>query len=123
MTIKYATYNALTGENVFHDTKEAALQDFWTQVVNYARSHWHNTAYTVVEQREDGSEVWYNDNNQEIESPKTAAEIEALFQYQEVPQQTSTNLTADDLRAQILFMESSLEALKVELANIESTQT
>ena len=80
MTIKYATYN-IDGKNTIHDTKEEALRVFWSSVVLFAKSHFNNTAYMVVEQNEDGSETWYNDNNQEIDKPLTEAEIEEILNF------------------------------------------
>jgi hypothetical protein len=67
MKIKYAVYDAITGENTLYDSKEQALEAFWAYVVALAKSHFNNSAYTVVEQYEDGTEKWFNDNNQEIE--------------------------------------------------------
>lgn len=78
--IKYATYNPFTGENTLHDSKELALQAFWSLLINHVKRMGLETAYTTVEILEDGSEKWYNDNNQEIERPRTATEIEALLQ-------------------------------------------
>lgn len=80
MTTKYAVFNPTTGENVLYDTKEEAIEVFWITVISIARSHLHNTSYMVVEQNEDGSETWFNDNNQEIERPRTAAEMLALLE-------------------------------------------
>lgn len=80
MTTKYAIYSAETGENVFFETKEEAIEAFWNFVIFIATNHFHNTAYMVVETNEDGTETWYNDNNQEIERPKTAAEMLALYE-------------------------------------------
>ena len=79
MIRKYAVYSAITGENIIYDTKEEALQAFWTNVVSFAKSHFHNTAYTIVQQNEDGSETWFNDQNQEIEKPMSDQEIENLI--------------------------------------------
>lgn len=72
---KYAVYNAETGENVFFETKEEAIQGFWSNVIKIAKTHFHDTAYMVIETNEDGSETWYNDENKEIEKPKTIEEI------------------------------------------------
>lgn len=79
MTTKYAVYNATSGENVLYDTKDEALQAFWTNVVAFAKSHFHDTAYMVVEQNENGTETWYNDQNQEIDKPMTSSEILELI--------------------------------------------
>lgn len=79
MTKKFGVYNANKGEYDFYDTQEKALEAFWVNVVATARSHYHNTAYTVISQNEDGSETWFNDNNQEIEKTKTAQEIKELI--------------------------------------------
>jgi hypothetical protein len=80
MTTKYAVYSAQVGENVLYDTKEQAIDAFWVNVVALAKSHFHNTSYMVVEQNEDGTETWFNDNNQEIERPLTTAEKEAILE-------------------------------------------
>jgi hypothetical protein len=74
MITKYAVYEATNGENTLYDTKEEAIEAFWVNVIALAKSNYHNTAYMVVEQNEDGSETWFNDNNKEIENPKTVAE-------------------------------------------------
>ena len=79
MTNKYAVYNANNGENTLYDTKEQALQAFWGNVVAFAKSHFNNTAYMVVRQNDDGSETWFNDNNQEIDRPLSTDEIEAVL--------------------------------------------
>lgn len=78
-TTKYAVYDAATGTNNLYDTKDEALQSFWAYVVAIARSNFHGTAYTVVEQHEDGTETWYNDGNEEIDKSQTSAEIEAAI--------------------------------------------
>jgi hypothetical protein len=89
MTIKYAVYNATNGENVLYETKEEALQAFWVNVVKFAKSHFHNSAYMVVQQNEDGSETWFNDNNQEIDKPLSADEIEQILSF--VPSDSDIN--------------------------------
>ena len=78
MSTKYAVYFASTGENKLYETKELAIEAFWNQVIGIAKTHCHNTAYMVVEQNEDGSETWYNDNNEEITRPKSPAEIKEM---------------------------------------------
>jgi len=78
--VKYSVYNPYTGENILFENKDQALQEFWKIVVAFAKSHMHNTAYSVIEQNSDGSEKWYNDNNQEIDRPKTANEIMQLIE-------------------------------------------
>ena len=80
MTTKYAVYDARSGENIIYNTKEEALQAFWVNVVDFAKSHFHNTAYTAIETDENGIEIWYNDNNQEIDKPMTAADIEEFVE-------------------------------------------
>lgn len=79
MAIKYGVYSAVTGENTVYDTKEEALQAFWVNVVSFAKSHFHNTAYTIIDQKDDGTEVWYNDNNEEIDKPMSKEEIETIL--------------------------------------------
>jgi len=80
MITKYAVYNPLTGENELYETKDEALVRFWSIVVEFARSYMHGTAYTVIEQHDDGTETWYNDQNQEIDKTKTTQEIEEFIQ-------------------------------------------
>lgn len=80
MQIKYAVYDATTGDNKMFETKEEAIKMFWKNVVKLALNNFHNTAYTVVEILDDGTERWYNDNNEEIELPKTEAEILEFLQ-------------------------------------------
>ena len=84
MTTKYAVYNPMSGENIVFETKEEAILNFWNFAIQIARSHFHNTAYMVVETNEDGSETWYNDDNQEIERPKTQEEILAIYEASKV---------------------------------------
>jgi len=76
LNIKYAVYNPQSGQNIFCDTKEEALQEFWKNVVALAISHTYNTAYMVVEQNEDGSEIWRNDNEEVIRKPILSFEIQ-----------------------------------------------
>lgn len=81
MATKYAVYDAKNGKNIIYNTKEEALQAFWVNVVGFAKSHFHNTAYTVIETDENGIETWFNDNNQEINKPMTAADIEEMISF------------------------------------------
>jgi hypothetical protein len=64
-----------------YDTKAEALQAFWVNVVVFAKTHFHNTSYMVVEQNENGTETWFNDYNQEIDKPMTPEEIEAIINF------------------------------------------
>lgn len=80
MTTKYAIYDFQTGENVIYDDKELALQAFWSSVISLAKSYFHDTAYMTVEYKEDGSEIWRKDDNQEIDRPRTSAEIEEILE-------------------------------------------
>lgn len=79
MTTKYAVYDPTTGENKFYDTKDEALQNFWVTVISHAKSYFHGTAYTTVIFNDDGSQTWKNDNDEDIEKPKTPKEIEELI--------------------------------------------
>lgn len=79
MQLKYAVYNAQTGQNTLFDSKEEAVQEFWKYVVALAKTHFNSTAYTVVEQYPDGTEKWYNDNNQEIDNPLSYQEINNII--------------------------------------------
>ena len=96
--IKYGVLNPKTGETTIHDTKEEALMIFWTRMVDFAKPHFHNSSYTIVEQHDDGTETWINDQNEEIQKPKTPQEIEEyLMKVKEMEntinllQTTSTN--------------------------------
>lgn len=80
MTTKYAVYNPMVGESVFFETKEEAILNFWNFAIEVAKSHFHNTAYMIVEVNEDGSETWCNEDNQEIQRPKTEEEILAIYE-------------------------------------------
>ena len=77
--IKYGVFNNNTGEYSFVETKEEALQLFWSNVVEMALTYFHGTAYVTVDTNEDGSEVWRNDNLEEIDRPRTADEITAIL--------------------------------------------
>jgi hypothetical protein len=79
MKTQYAVYNARTNSNEFYDTKAEATLAFWNNVVSFARSHYYKTAYMVVETNDDGSQKWYNDKSNEIEAPKTVAEIDKMI--------------------------------------------
>jgi hypothetical protein len=79
---KYGVFNNNTGEYTFVETKEEALQLFWSNIVEVARMHFHGTAYVKVTQNEDNTETWVNDCSEEIEKHKTPAEIEALIKKQ-----------------------------------------
>jgi hypothetical protein len=84
MNIKYAVYDPTKGHTVLFDTKEEAVNEFWKGVINFTLSHYYDTCYMVVEQNEDGSERWYNDNNEEIRRPRTTQEIEQMVKIAKV---------------------------------------
>ena len=75
----YAVFDCNTGEYTRVATQEEALQLFWSRVVEVARTHFHGTAYVTVIQNENGTETWLNDAGEEIDRPRTPAEIEALI--------------------------------------------
>lgn len=83
MIVKFAVYDAQTGVNTLYDTKEEAIQHFWANVINFAKSNFHNTAYVVVEQNEDGSERWFTDDNQEIDKPANNKNVEEMLRFAE----------------------------------------
>ena len=97
MSTKYAVYFMSNGENKLYDTKELALEAFWNQVVGVALSLCHNTAYMVVEQNENGSEVWYNDNNEEISRPKSHAEIKELIEKARIARKEAIKIASSDV--------------------------
>ena len=75
MTIKYAYYNPLTGENLYVESKEA-LQD---ALANLAADVYINhycsgeSAYSIVEVLEDGAEKWYAPTGEERMTPDQLA--------------------------------------------------
>ena len=73
-------YDANTGQNITYDTQEEALEAFWKNVVKLARHNFYNTAYMVIEEKENGAKRFYNDGNQEIDRPITTEEIESLIE-------------------------------------------
>lgn len=75
---KYGVFDNNTGEYTFVESKDEALQLFWTRVVEVARTHFHGTAYVTITQNEDGTETWVNDSGEEIEKPKTPEEVAKL---------------------------------------------
>jgi len=97
MNTKYAVYFAANGENKIYDTKELALDAFWNQVIGIATSYCHNTAYMVVEQSEDGTETWYNDNNEEITRPKSRAEIKELIEKARIARKEAIKIASSDV--------------------------
>jgi hypothetical protein len=92
MITKYAIYDARNGENIIYDTKEEAIDAFWAHVISIAKKDFHNTAYMTVQQNEDGTEIWYNDNNNEIERPKTKEEIKELLKGPKISEANETTV-------------------------------
>jgi len=80
MTIKYAVYNPTNGESILVDTEEHATELFWGYMIQMALPFFHNTPYMLVEQNEDGSEVWKNIDAEVIEKPKTFSEMALLIE-------------------------------------------
>jgi hypothetical protein len=78
MITKYAVYDPATGENTLVDSKEEAALLYWERMIELSKQYFHNTMWMTVEQNEDGSEVWKNENGEGIKRPKTFEEMEAL---------------------------------------------
>lgn len=79
MATKYAVYDPTTGENTLVDNKEDAILLFWQRMIEFAKPYFHDTAYMTIKiNDETGAETWYNDVNDEINRPKTSAEIQAI---------------------------------------------
>lgn len=75
MTIKYAYYNPITGENSYVNSKEElqnALADLAAHVYlnHYCSS---DSPYSIVEVLEDGSEKWYAPTGEERMTPEQLA--------------------------------------------------
>jgi len=92
MELKYAIYDAKNGENIIYDTKEEAIDAFWIHVISVAKKDFHNTAYMTVQLNEDGTETWFNDSNNEIERPKTRAEIAELLNLSKISEENKTSV-------------------------------
>ena len=79
MAVKFAVYNPVTGEVSLHDTKEQALETFWSIVIGYIYEYMGKTAYTRIESQEDGSEKYFNDKDDEISFNMTIPQIEEII--------------------------------------------
>ena len=77
MKIKYGVLNPLTGETDRFDSKAEAMQVFWKRMYEIAIEHFHSTAYVIINENDDGSELWYNDQSEPIARILSNAEIEA----------------------------------------------
>lgn len=78
---KYAVYNARTGKNEQFNTKEEALLCFWSNVIIFAKSHFHGVAYSTIDvDVETGDETWYveDDASKIMDKPLTPEEIELV---------------------------------------------
>lgn len=80
MIIKYAVYDPVTGENTIVDAKEDAIQLYWSRMIEVSKPFFHNTMWMTVEQYEDGSEIWKNENGTGIEKPKTFEEMNSIIE-------------------------------------------
>lgn len=66
MKTQYAVYNPSTGENVKYETIDEALDSVLILSLELFKSYSHNTLFTFVDIEEDGTEKWYNQENQDI---------------------------------------------------------
>lgn len=73
--MKYGVFNPLNGETTLLNSKDEAMQLFWTRMLQFALPHFHNTPYVTIIQNEDGSETWQNINGQEMDKPLTEEEM------------------------------------------------
>jgi hypothetical protein len=89
MTTRYAVYNPLNGETTLVDTKEEAVMLFWERMIDVSAPFFHNTMWMTVEQNEDGSEVWKNENDNVITKPLTVEEMTAIQQSHRVKKITN----------------------------------
>lgn len=69
MQIKYAIFNAETGLHEYFDTEDAAREAFWESLVYYAIKYNQSMTYATVIVNDDGSEVWKNEQGQELNRP------------------------------------------------------
>lgn len=67
--ITYMTYNPHTGENIEHETKDAALDAFHEMLIETALKYWYGCPYTVVKTDEHGMRTMFTDHGEEIELP------------------------------------------------------
>lgn len=79
MTIKYSVHNPITGIPSLHDTREQALEEFWRVIISYMYAHMGNTAYTKIEILENGTELHFNDREENIDQMLSLAEIENMI--------------------------------------------
>lgn len=79
MTVKFVVYNPVSGMPSLYDTKDEALTAFWNIVVGYIYQYMGKTAYTRVEISEDGSETYFNDQEDEINFHMTVPQIEEMI--------------------------------------------
>lgn len=64
--MKYGVLNPSNGETTIVASKEEALELFWSRLIEFAAPFFHNTVYVSIQENEDGTTTWFNDQNQEI---------------------------------------------------------
>jgi len=94
MTVRYSVHDPKTGDNTRVESQEEAISLFWQRMVDFALPYFHNTIYSTVEIREDGSEVWTNESGDEVEKPLSLAEKLAAIQSKKPKVKAIENPTA-----------------------------
>ena len=79
MTKIYTVFEATTGILHRFQTEEEAKLAFWQIAARLALSSMNGRPYTIVEQLEDGSEVWRNDYGQIVETERTLEQFEEIL--------------------------------------------
>jgi hypothetical protein len=90
MTIKYAYYNPLTGENFYATSKEELQNALATLAAEvFINHHCSGSAYTIVEVLENGAEKWYSPTGEERMTPAELAQhmkhIQSFINAGEIP--------------------------------------
>jgi hypothetical protein len=79
MTKLYVVYNPNTGVNHKFQTEEEAKLAFWKIAAEMALRTMFGRPYTIIEQLEDGGEIWRNDYGQVVETERTLEQFEEIL--------------------------------------------
>lgn len=74
--LKYAVYDAKSGQNTYCNTKEDAISIFINNLIQFATSHFYDTPFAIVQTNEDGSETWKGFDEKEMKREFLNSEIE-----------------------------------------------
>lgn len=74
MVKKYGVYDSELGITIVVDTEDEAVELFWKKMIKFSYPFFHNTSYVSIDYNDDGTEIWYNDNNNVIDKILTKEE-------------------------------------------------